>query len=45
MLMLGEIEPLSPENPYCDYNPPNISKALGRINPFKPTALAESAYE
>jgi len=43
--MLGEMEPLSPENLYRDCDPPNISKALGRISPFKPTALAESAYE
>jgi len=39
------MEPLSPENPYRDYNPPNISKALGRISPFKPTALVKLAYE
>ena len=45
MLMLGEIEPLSPENPYCDYDSPNMSKALGHISPFKPIALAKLAYK
>ena len=43
--MLREIESLSPENPYRDYDPPNLSKAPGRISLFKLTALAELAYE
>jgi len=45
VLILGEMEPLSPKNPYRNYDPPNISKALGRISPFKPTTLAELTYE
>ena len=45
VLMPGEMEPLSPENLYRDYDSPNMSKALGCISPFKPTALAELAYE
>ena len=43
--MLGEIKPLSSKNPYRDYDPPNIFKALGYISPFKPTALAKLTYE
>jgi len=39
------MEPLSPENPYRDCDPSDISKALGRISSFKLTALAKLAYE
>lgn len=39
------MKPLSPENPYRDCDPLNISKALSRVSPFKPTALAELAYK
>ena len=43
--MLGEIELLSPKYLYRNYNPPDISKAPGRISPFKLTALAKLAYK